>query len=252
MITIHAVDPADLLQLVRGVRGENQNWERFYQRALTKYELIRLGRISSLGNLPLEETNQLSVEEAAKKLDDIYNKAPGLSLKAKHVLRFGRRRLGLSDAIHTLKSYYLKGPWEEFELEFGFVAAQMAHVSHPTWRTDNVNISFLWRLGWDPLRQRGENVAALLGNQQRAKPHPIEASYSAGIYLSPERLREIRAIFHNLQPDLFRLMESKQMPSVEYLPEMEVLDQAMAFADRKGCGLLEARDVVIEDGEKYL
>ncbi|HEX2952518.1 MAG TPA: hypothetical protein VHR47_00870 [Bacillota bacterium] len=247
--TLHGVSLEVQEQLVRGILGKRSNWAEF-----NRLNRKMSGVLRSVGltlDRPTRRPFGLPVDQPEKnvlKLLSIYLPDENNGIDLGTLFPLSHRKLGLKEVIRYLRGLYEKQAYPEFEVEFGFVLAQLSFLTLPTWRTGGMGLSFLWRMGWEPLRQVASIPVGLLPYWPKKEARPLEVSFSSGIYLDRVGVSRIdRALRGEERETLIRIAIAKQVPPSEFEPALDMIAEAVYFAREYGCGLIEATGLLDED-----
>lgn len=242
-ITLHVL-PGELLeQLVKAVTTGQGDWTEFKNWHRKKRAILReLGLDLNKPylrpfNLPEKET----VEEFAADLEKLYKKPLGLVVISHEIIALSRKRLGLKEAVRYLRELYGQKQWETLTVEFGYILAQLAHLSCPTWVTEKISLSFLWRMGWPLLKECSGSPGDILPMEPKPQATPVQSMYMSGIHLNPEQVSVVRrALIGEEKIALIQRAALKQVPVNEFEPGLKRIEEALAFAEQHGMGVLEA------------
>lgn len=248
--TLHVVSEYLLEQLARGILGERENWTEFYRLNRLKGAILR-GQgmdFTSSSRHPFNFTGDES-GTVALHLIELYSRRRGISGSLKEWgFPLGSQHLGHHEAIRSMRELYICKNYSALELEFGFVLAQLAHLTYPTWTPGRIGLSFLFRMGWPVIDQVASNPTMMLPIDMKFRAHPIETQFSAGIYLDYSGVCHLYDALqgHELN-SLTRLAGAKQIANSEIEQAISLLLEALGFAKECGHGLIEAAGILDED-----
>lgn len=247
--TLHGVSQEVQEQLIRGVLGKRENWAEFNRLNRITTEILR--SIGLTFESPTRRPFGLPADQPQKnalQLLSIYMNEGSQGIIPESLFPLSHRKLGLKEAVRYLRGLYEKKSLPEFEVEFGFVLAQLSFLTLPTWRTGGMGLSFLWRLGWTPIRESASNPISLLPDLSIIEARPLETSFSSGIYLDMSGVNRIgQALRGEEREDLIQMAVAKQVPSSEFEPALNLIAEAVFFSREYGCGLIEATGILDED-----
>jgi hypothetical protein len=247
MPTLHVVHDEFLHHLSLETQGESADWSNFYHlRRIKSYILAKLKLNEETPYVRPFDLPEMTAEELAEELIRLYGDPRNYILRTKAVLMIGRKRLGLKETTSYLRRLFRESSSNELKIELGFVLAQLAHLTLPTWTGESATLSFLWRLGWDTIHDIALNPAQILpGNTSQAQP--IESKYTSGIYLDSKGILSLASIIKSDGwESINRIAQAKQIPAIELEPGLKQLQEAVFYASKQRYGLIEACGVIKE------
>jgi len=246
-ITLHVLPEAFLFDLGKDVIPGDGDWSDFLRQHRRKMAIMRgLGlKLDKPYPRPFNLPERGNVAEFVTELENLYLQPLSLSVTEQVKLTLSQRRLGLKETLRYLRGLYEQRQWETLQMEFGYILAQLAHLAYPTWVTPEISLSFLWRMGWPLMKELGANAGEVLPIEPKPRATPIDACYMAGIYLSHNNVLCVRrALEGEERSELVRRALLKQIPREEFEPGLKRIEEALAFAERQGHGVLEAGGVL--------
>ena len=241
MPTLHVVHDEFLHQLRREIQGESADWSIFYNLRRDKsYILAKLKLNEQTPYTRPFDLPEMTPEELTEELIRLYCDPRNYFLRTKAIFMIGRKRLGLKETASYLRRLYKESSRNELEIELGFVLAQLAHLTLPTWTGEMSILSFLWRLGWDVIHEIAKNPARILPwNTSQARP--IEGKYTSGIYLESKDIITLASVFANGGCEsIYRIAQAKQIPASDMNLSLKQLQEAIVYATKQRYGLIEA------------